>query len=119
MGTTAAIVVMSNLVMINLVMINLVMINLVVKNLFDVESEKPGSPEGQRKTWIELSRLDGVDRLTGYLEGFSQPGLCPVAFCGKQHLEPVLHRYRHVPLKNDARNVTLMRINRSETPAFR
>src|SRR6185437_1569803 len=91
---------------------------LILTNLFDAHSEKPGGAEGQWQTRIELACLDGVDRLTGHFEGIGQFGLCPVAFRA-QHPETVLHRYRRRPFRRDARNVTVMRINTSETSAFR
>jgi hypothetical protein len=46
-----------------------------MKNLFDVQSEEPGGPEGERQARIELARLDGVDGLPGDVEGVGQLGL--------------------------------------------
>ena len=91
---------------------------LVMKNLFDAQSEESGGPESERQARIELARLDCVDGLPGHIKGVGQLGLRPVTL-GAQHLEPVLHRYRHVPNRLDTANVKLMRISRYAMSAWK
>lgn len=90
----------------------------VMKDLFDGQSEEPGGPEGQRQTWIEFARLDGVDGLPGDIEGVGQLGLGPIAL-GAQHLKSIFHRYRRVPYIIDTRNVSPITMTRYAMSALK
>ncbi len=89
-----------------------------MKDLFDTQTEETGGAEGKWKTRIELAGLDGVDRLPGYIQGYSQLGLRPVALSA-QYLQPVLHRYRHVPYTKVTINVTPMSNSRSQISGWK
>ena len=69
-----------------------------MKNLFDAHPEESCGAKGKRQARIELARLNGINGLSGDVEGVGQLGLRPIAL-GAQNLEPILHRYRRVPYK--------------------
>jgi len=60
----------------------------------------------------------GHMQLPRHGEAVGQVLLAPVAL-GAQHLEPVLHRYRHVPYRLDAAKVRAMRISRDAMSAWK
>src|SRR5271157_404039 len=65
---------------------------LVAEDRFDGGFKETRQFEGQRKTGVELARLDGVDRLARDLQPLGQIGLRPVAFSA-QYSQPVFHLY--------------------------